>query len=105
MGDHEMVRVRVLRDYPRGGHTWLPGDVISVPAYALPNILKARPPFGVVVGTEVPVGSAPVELDATEGAIALAEKLGLDLAQFAGQGSGPGRRIYRDDVKRWGGAE
>lgn len=99
MADHEQVRVRVRRDYPRGGRTYRPGAVIEIPDYAVAPALAANPPFVELVGVQ------PVEVDsdfdATEGALDLARAHDFDLAPFGGQGSGPGGRIWASDVKRW----
>lgn len=44
-----MVRVRLLRAYPRGKRVHPPGSEIEVPEHALSGILEAHPPFGEVV--------------------------------------------------------
>lgn len=101
MSDHDKVRVEVLhRPYPRGGRTYRPGDELEVPAYALGPLLAANPPrVRVLPGQAVPELDA--DFDATEGALDLARAVGLDLTPFAGQGSGPGGRIQKPDVKEW----
>ena len=42
-----------------------------------------------------------IDVDASEGALDLAADEGLDLRPYAGQGRGPGGRIYKDDVEVW----
>lgn len=99
MAETEMVRVEVLRPYPRGGKTHKPGATISIPEHALADATRRNPPHVRVVGA--PEVEIDADFDATEGALDLARATGIDLAAFAGQGSGENGRIEKPDVKKW----
>ncbi len=96
----DMVQVEVLRRYPRDGLIYEPGSVIVIPDYAVPDATRGRTPHVLVIGP------APIEIDAdfdaTENAIDLARAIpGMDLAKYAGKGSGEKGRIHKPDVERW----
>lgn len=93
------VLVEVTRRYPLHGKTHGVGKVIPVPEAVARNMETARPPFGRRVSDEDP--ETVVEISATEKAFDLAEEKGLDLTPYAGKGSGPEGRIYKEDVERW----
>lgn len=102
MAAEKRVRVEFLRAYP----PWVTdasqvGSVREVPASAVPRMLAGSPPFARIA--EV-VGDAAAAVDATDGARALAAEEGVDLRPYAGQGSGPGGRIWKEDVERWAAA-
>lgn len=95
----EDVQVEVLRRYPRGGTVHEPGAEIFIPPHAVVDATKRDPPHVRVMGPrEVPEN--PI-FDATEGAMDMARGVGIDLAPFAGQGSGTDGRIHKTDVERW----
>lgn len=52
---HPLVKVRVVRPYPRDGVTHAVGALISIPEYALKDAITANPPF--VERTETPVNT------------------------------------------------
>ena len=96
MADEAQVTVRVTRLYPRGGRHYRPGEIRAFPESIVRSMEEASPPYCRRVRDEE-AGEQPTELvdiDGTEPALELAEEHGLDLRPRAGQGSGPGGRIY-----------
>lgn len=87
MAQHEMVLIRVLRKYPRGGVQYAPGSTIRVPDYAVPSIVDANPPFGEVLrGDGTGEATDPLSVvPLTDSARNLAEEAELTAADFAGR--------------------
>jgi len=96
MEDLQMVRMVVTRRYPRGGKAYSPGETVTVPNYAAVAMEDANPPYGRRVDP-----NEGIEIDGTEPALELAEAHDFDLRPYAGHGSGPGGRIYKEDVEQW----
>lgn len=95
MAEHETVVIEVAeRGYIRDGIRYHPGDLLEVPAYAVPSITEANPPFGRVVG-DLEEATRPV--DATDAARALADEEGVDLGSL--EGTGEDGRVLKSDVE------
>lgn len=86
-----MVKVRLLRSWNTRAGLHHPPGVIEVPAEQARRMAQAVPPYA----------EAVVSVDATPAALALARDAGLDLAPYAGRGTGKGGRITVGDVRGW----
>ena len=87
--------------YWRGGRHYPPGSSLTVPESAARAMEAANPPFGRRITDEELAALTEPAVDATPGAIALAEERGIDLRFYAGRGSGRGGRITQRDVEEW----
>ena|SRR5690625_3043837 len=91
------VRVRLLRSWNTRAGLRHPPAEIKVSAKQARAMAQTVPPYAEIVEDE------PEEpaVDATHPALTLAAEAGLDLAGYAGQGSGADGRITKADVEGW----
>lgn len=104
MADSKQVLIEVTRPsgYFRNRILHSRGARILVPEVAVPGIVDAKPPYGVVVEDQdaVPRTAAVtqgLDIEATEGARDLAEEAGVDLRVV--KGTGEDGRITKGDVR------
>jgi pyruvate/2-oxoglutarate dehydrogenase complex dihydrolipoamide acyltransferase (E2) component len=107
VGDKYMT---VVRNYPRGNATYGPGRVLLLSAAAAAAMVDGqwgRPSTEEEIAQARGGGRAArvqaADVDATDGARALAEAAGLDLLPYAGKGTGKEGRIVKADVEQWTG--